>query len=154
MVARARYLQGAIAADRGDAAGVARTLAALADPARDELRADRLELVGRLRMLERDPAGALGPLRESADIRRDVLDYVGMARALALAGAAAEAAGRLAEAADLYLRAGRSAGAGGDPADARRWLEAAARLAAAADEAEILAQARERLDRLDRGREE
>jgi hypothetical protein len=90
----------------------------------------------------------LPAFREGADLRRDVEDYVGMARALALAGEAAKSAGRAAEAADLYFRAGRSAELEGNRADARRWLEAAARLAATTGQAEILSQARERLERL------
>jgi hypothetical protein len=55
----------------------------------------------------------------AADLRRDRLDYRGMARALALA---AQFTPNAPEAADLYLRAGRSAAAQGDAADARTWL--------------------------------
>ena len=52
-----------------------------------------------------DWTDAIASLVSVADYRRDALDYRGMARALALAGGAAESAGRDAEAADLYLRA-------------------------------------------------
>jgi tetratricopeptide (TPR) repeat protein len=148
VVARALYLRGRIAADRGDRRAVSRVLAALGAPQDAGLRADRLELAGRLNMLENRPENALPAFRESADLRREVEDYIGMARALALAGEAAESSGQLAEAADLYFRSGRSAEVEGNPADARHWLGAAARLAATTGQAEILSQSRERLESL------
>ena len=86
--------------------------------------------------------------RESADLRRDVSDYTGMARALALAGEAADRTGRAAEAADLYFRAGRSAEAEDHLEDARRWLTTAVRLGRAADRPDLVAQARELLRRV------
>jgi tetratricopeptide (TPR) repeat protein len=148
LVDRALFLRGRIAADRADTAGVSRALALLGHAQNAELRADRLELLGRLDLLEDRPESALPSFRESADLRREVEDYIGMARALALAGEAAQSTGRVAEAADLYFRAGRSAELEGNQADARRWLESAARLAATTGQAEILSQARERLEQL------
>jgi hypothetical protein len=145
---RAWFLNGRIAADRADRAGVARALAALGQAQDPELQADRLELTGRLELLEDRPERALPAFRASADLRRDAEDYLGMARVLALAGEAAERAGMAGEAADLYFRAGRSAEVEGGPADARRWLAAAARLAETTGQTEILAQANERLARL------
>jgi hypothetical protein len=62
----------------------------------------------------------------AADLRRDQLDYRGMARALALAAQFATAPNA---AADLYLRAGRSAAGQGDTAQARLWLNQARELA-------------------------
>jgi hypothetical protein len=120
-----------------DAAGVSRALAQLGDPQNAELRADRLELRGRLNLLENRPESALPAFRESADLRREAEDCIGMARALALAGEAAKSLGRAAEAADLFFRAGRSAQLEGDQAEARRWLDTAARLAANTGQAEI-----------------
>jgi hypothetical protein len=152
---RAWFLNGRIAADRADRGGVARALGALGGAPEPELQADRLELTGRLNMLDDAPRQALAALRASADLRREAEDYAGMARALALAGDAAEAAGETAEAADLYFRAGRSAEVEGRAADAQRWLGAAARLAATTGQASILAQAKDGLDALreaDRGR--
>ena len=103
------FLRGLIADERGDRAGLDRAAAALgpsADPADiDELRARRL----------RDRAAAL----HAADLRRDALDYRGLARALALAASLTPDA---AAAADLYLRAGRSAAAQGEKAQAQAWL--------------------------------
>ena len=148
LVDRALFLRGRIAADRDDVAGVSRARAQLGHAQNAELRADRLELLGRLNLLEDRPEGALPAFRESADLRREVEDYTGMARALAFAGEAAKSTGRAAEAADLYFRAGRSAELEGNRADARRWLDSAARLAAKTGQAEILSQARERLEHL------
>jgi tetratricopeptide (TPR) repeat protein len=148
LVARALFLRGRIAADRADAAGVSRAVDQLGDSQDAELRADRLELLGRLNVLQGRPASALPAFRQSADLRREVEDYIGMARVLALAGEVARSTGRAAEAADLYFRAGRSAELEGNRADARRWLDSAARLAASTGQAEILSQAKERLRQL------
>ncbi|HSA82081.1 MAG TPA: hypothetical protein VLE23_14790 [Geminicoccaceae bacterium] len=145
---RAWFLNGRIAADRDDEAGLSRALAALVPSQDPELQADRLELIGRREQLDDQPERALSAFRTSADLRRDTEDYLGMARALALAGAAAEDAGLMTEAADFYFRAGRSAEVEGRPADARAWLATAARLAETTGQAEILDQANERLERL------
>jgi tetratricopeptide (TPR) repeat protein len=145
---RAWFLNGRLAADRADQAGVARALAALGRAQNPELQADRLELIGRRDLLDDRPDRALPAFRTSADLRRDAGDYLGMARVLALAGEAAEGADVIPEAADLYFRAGRSAEVEGRPADAQRWLSAAARLAQTTGQAEILAQANDRLARL------
>lgn len=112
LVDAAWFLRGLIADARGDRSGLQRAAAALgaaADPA------DIAELRARL-TLDRTQA-----LRAAA-LRRDALDYRGMARALALA---AQGTPNDAEAADLYLRAGRSAAAQGDTAQARVWLDRA-----------------------------
>ena len=103
---------------------------------------------GRLDLLEDRPERALPAFRASADLRRDAEDYLGMARVLAFAGEAAERAGLSDDAADLYFRAGRSAEVERDVANARRWLGAAARLAATTGQTAILAQANDRLESL------
>jgi tetratricopeptide (TPR) repeat protein len=145
---RAWFLKGRIAADDTDAAEVRRALAALGGSPNPELQADRLELTGRLELLEGRPERALSAFRDSADLRRDAEDYLGMARVLALGGAAAERAGLFADAADLFFRAGRSAEVERDFANARRWLGAAARLAETTGQDAILAEANERLEGL------
>jgi tetratricopeptide (TPR) repeat protein len=145
---RAWFLKGRIAADDADGAEVRRALAALARPANPELQADRLELSGRLELFEGRPEHALPAFRDSADLRREAEDYLGMARVLAFAGAAAERAGLFADAADLFFRAGRSAEVERDFSNARLWLGAAARLAETTGQAAILAEANERLERL------
>jgi len=58
----------------------------------------------------------------AVELRQTTLDYRGLARALALEGAAAEHTADKAVAADLFLRAGRSAVMQGDQSDARAWL--------------------------------
>jgi hypothetical protein len=103
------FLRGLIADARQDRPGLEKAAASLT-PAADP--ADVAELRSRL---SHNPALAL----QAADLRRDGLDYRGMARALALA---AQFTPDAAAASDLYLRAGRSAAAQGEAADARVWL--------------------------------
>jgi len=89
------------------------SLSPTADPA------DAAELRARL---DRNAQLAL----QAADLRRDALDYRGMARTLALAARLTSDADA---AADLYLRAGRSAAGQGDTATAKAWLGEARDLA-------------------------
>ena len=65
----------------------------------------------------------------AAGLRQATLDYRGLARALAIEGVAVERAGDKIAAADLFLRAGRSAAAQGDKTSARDWLRRAMSLA-------------------------
>jgi hypothetical protein len=126
VVRRAWFIRGLVAADRSDAAGLAQAIAALAAPTKQaDLEADRQELQGRAALLANDPAGALSLFEQSASNRQQALDYRGMARALSLAGDAALRSGRAADAADLFLRAGRSALLQGDTATAAPLLKRA-----------------------------
>ncbi len=103
------FLRGLIADSHHDRATLQHAASALtsqADPG------DQTELQARV---TRDPTLALA----AADIRRTALDYRGMARCLALA---AHDTPDPARAADLYLRAGRSAAAQHDAGQARIWL--------------------------------
>ena len=128
VVRRAWFIRGLVAADRSDAAGLAQAIAALAalPPTKQaDLEADRQELQGRAALLANDPAGALTLFEQSATNRQQALDYRGMARALSLAGDAALRSGRAADAADLFLRAGRSALLQGDTATATPLLKRA-----------------------------
>jgi len=123
---RAWFIRGLVAADRSDAAGLAQAIAALAAPTKQaDLDADRQELQGRAALLANDSAGALRLFEQSASNRQQALDYRGMARALSLAGDAALRSGRAADAADLFLRAGRSALLQGDTATAAPLLKRA-----------------------------
>jgi len=125
-VRRAWFIRGLVAADRSDAAGLTQAIAALAPPTKQaDLEADRQELQGRAALLANDSAGALGLFEQSASNRQQALDYRGMARALSLAGDAALRSGRAADAADLFLRAGRSALLQGDMAMATPLLKRA-----------------------------
>jgi tetratricopeptide (TPR) repeat protein len=106
------FLRGLIADTRADRPGLERAAGSLTGTADA---ADTTELHARL---NHDAALAL----HAADLRRTALDYRGMARCLALA---AHYTPDPAAAADLYLRAGRSAAAQGETAEARIWLTAA-----------------------------
>lgn len=129
VVRRAWFIRGLVAADRSDAAGLAQAIAALAPPTKQaDLEADRQELQGRAAMLAGDSAGALSLFEQSAANRQQALDYRGMARGLSLAGDAALRSGRAADAADLFLRAGRSALLQGDTATATPLLKRAEEL--------------------------
>ena len=103
------FLRGMIADARGDRAGLERAAASLSP------RADSADIAELRARLTADAALAL----KSADARRDVLDYRGMARTIALAAQFTADAGRASE---LYLRAGMSAAAQGDKDRARAWL--------------------------------
>jgi hypothetical protein len=106
------FLRGLIADAQKDRPALQRAAASLD---KDANPADVAELQARLSL---DPKLAL----QAADLRRDQLDYRGMARALALA---AQLTPDASASADLYLRAGRSAAAQRETDDARTWLSAA-----------------------------
>ena len=115
---RAWFIRGLVAAQRGDGAALAQAIAALPPSKQADLQADREELEGRAALLGNRPADALALLQRAAANRQQALDYRGMARALASAADAAQRSGHAAEAADLLLRAGRSALLQGDAATA------------------------------------
>ena len=121
-VARATFLRGLIADDRGDEAGLAAATDALTTAKTPPFEADSAELAARLALRRGDPARARERAEHAAGLRQATLDYRGLARALAIEGAAAERPGDKIAAADLFLRAGRSAAAQGDKTSARDWL--------------------------------
>jgi tetratricopeptide (TPR) repeat protein len=127
--ARATFLRGVIADERNDAAALAAAAGALAPATQPPLQADAAELAARLALRRNDPRGAGDAAARAVGLRRDTLDYRGLARALSLQGDASQRAGDTAGAADLYLRAGRSAAAQGDADQARQWLQQAVALA-------------------------
>jgi hypothetical protein len=128
-VAQATFLRGLIADDRGDEAGLATAADALTGVKAPPFEADSAELSARLALRRRDPARAREQAARAAELRQATLDYRGLARALAIEGTAAERLGDQTAAADLLLRAGRSAAAQGDKKSARAWLRRAASLA-------------------------
>jgi len=128
-VARATFLRGLIADDRGDEAGLATTADALTTAKTPPFEADSAELSARLALRRGDPARAREQAAHAAGLRQATLDYRGLARALAIEGVAVERAGDKIAAADLFLRAGRSAAAQGDKTSARDWLRRAMSLA-------------------------
>ncbi len=119
--AKAHFVAGLIAADRGATGALRTRIAALSVDANDSARSDRFELQARLAGLEGDVDGALGLLDQVVVSRRLERDYRGMVRALATAGGLAEGASRLQQAGDYFLRAGRSAAQRAEP-EAREWL--------------------------------
>lgn len=125
VAARAAFLRGLIADERGDFAGLLAMRQAIGSPVDADLRADALELNARILWRQAAWQPARAAASEAADLRREMLDYRGMARALSLAADAAERAGDRASAADLYLRAGRSAAEQGDRVEARGWIQRA-----------------------------
>ena len=127
--ARATFLRGLIADDRGDEVGLISATQALKAATDPSLQADAKELAARLSLRQKSFAAAQADAGQAALLRQKTMDYRGLARALALEGEAANDAGDAKAASDLYLRAGRGAAAQGDSASARKWLEEAARLA-------------------------
>jgi tetratricopeptide (TPR) repeat protein len=128
-VARATFLRGLIADDRGDEAGLATAADDLTTAKTPPFEADSAELSARLALRRGDPARAREQAARAAGLRQATLDYRGLARALAIEGAAVERAGDKIAAADLFLRAARSAAAQGDTSSARDWLRRAMSLA-------------------------
>ena len=123
--AGASFLRGLIADESGDEAALRAASGRLTGVSAPLRVADRLELQARLALRQGDFATARAAAMHAATVRQEGLDYRGMARALAVAAAAAEQAGERELAADLYLRAGRSAAAQSDAVTARPWLERA-----------------------------
>jgi hypothetical protein len=127
--ARATFLRGLIADDRGDATGLAADAAALKGATDPSLQADSAELDGRTELRGGDNTTARQSAEHAVLLRQQTLDYRGLARCLALGGEAARRAGDNEAAADLFFRAGRSAAAQGDRPSARVWLQQAVSLA-------------------------
>jgi hypothetical protein len=127
--ARATFLRGLMADERDDAAGLAAAAAALRPTTEPALQADAAELTARIALRRGAFDGAEAEAARAVLLRQEALDYRGLARALALQGQAALKLDRPKIAADLYLRAGRSAAAQGDGEAARPWLAQARALA-------------------------
>ena len=121
--AGASFLRGLIADESDDVEGLRAAAGRLSGATAPLRLADKLELQARLAFRNPDLAAARAAALQAASIRQEALDYRGMARALAVAGLATERAGERELAADLYLRAGRSAAAQSDPETAKPWLE-------------------------------
>ena len=145
---RAHYVLGMLAADAGDSGALAQAIAAMGAKPDPALQADRRELQGRQLALGGEHGGAVAAFGQAAALRRELRDYVGMARVLAAAGASAERTGDDAGAADYYYRAGRSAAAQDDADNARSWLATARKLAARGGQPRIAADAGQLLSTL------
>ena len=139
---RTHFLRGRIAADRGESEQLRLEITALGEPSVPGLRADRIELIGRLAMLEGRWDDAVTTLDQAARMRASNRNYRPMATALATAAKACERGQRPEDGAYRYLRAARSAALSGDTARATAWLQESVRLAEQAGSASILAEAR------------
>ena len=142
---KTHFLRGMLASEREDIAQLRAAVTALGQPQQPLLRADRLELAGRLALAEQNWDAAVEAFDSAASLRREALDYRGMVRALVLAGEGSEKAGRNRQAAILYLRAGRSAFFSDQMADAQKWLNHSVQLASTAGEDKIIEEARSHL---------
>lgn len=110
---RGIFLAGLVAAQQPDNATLSRSITALAavpPPHSAVLNADLAELRA-LAVLGASPGQAMGFAATSAELRRQTGEYRAMARALALEGRAAQAAGQTAQASELFARAAQSEGA-------------------------------------------
>ena len=129
-VPRAWFIRGLVAADRrrrrgprpGDRRPPAQPSRPISKPTARSCRAAP-------RCSANRPAEALALFEQSAGNRQQALDYRGMARALSFAGDAALRSNRAADAADFFLRAGRSSLLQGDTATALPLLKRAEDLA-------------------------
>jgi tetratricopeptide (TPR) repeat protein len=137
---RAWFIRGLVAANQGDRAALAQAIAALRPSKSADLEADRLELQGRSALLDDRPAQALTAFDQSAANRQQSLDYRGMARTLASAGDASLRLDRAADAANYFLRAGRSALLQGDGTMALPLLKRAEDLARQSGQNSIVAE--------------
>jgi tetratricopeptide (TPR) repeat protein len=137
-VPRAWFIRGLVAAERSDGTTLGQAIAALPPSKQADLEADRQELQARSALLDNRPADALALFEQAAANRQQALDYRGMARALSFAGDSALRANRAAQAADLFLRAGRSALLQGDTATALPLLKQAEDLARQTAQASIV----------------
>jgi hypothetical protein len=124
VTARAAFIRGLIADAKGDLPGLRLAHANIGAAKSEEARADESELAARL-LLRDDPSRARAEAERAAALRREFVDYRGLSRCLGLAALAAERAGELPSAADLYLRAGRSAAGQAENTMAAEWLKRA-----------------------------
>ena len=97
--ARATFLRGRIADDRGDVKGLATAAGALNATDTASFAADSAELGARLALRGGDATGAQHEAARAAELRQATLDYRGLARALAIEGTAVQREGDKAAAA-------------------------------------------------------
>jgi hypothetical protein len=126
--ARASFLRGLIADEKGDTVELDAALARLARPISADQQADVDELLARRDLRQGAVDAATSEAERAANLRRTDLDYRDMARALALAADAEVRVGNREVAAEFYMRAGQSAAAQRDTDMARLWLQLAMEL--------------------------
>jgi hypothetical protein len=111
--AGAAFLGGLIADDRADAVGLDDAITGLGQPTSSDQQANLAELLARRDRRQGMFAVAAAEAERAADLRRDILDYRGMARALEVAADAEARAGDREAATALYMRAAQSVAASG-----------------------------------------
>ena len=116
------FLRGLIASDRGNVQMLKKTIASMGDPSSEFLKADYLELRGRLAMALNKWQEAAAYLAASVKLRRKHLNYRRMRIALALSAQANAKSHRYTTAILHYFQAGRSAALAGEIENAREWL--------------------------------
>lgn len=126
--AKTSYLRGLISSQRNDIAGIREAIRNIGQSEIMTVKADQMELQGRLAMAENSWNQAVFDFDQVTHLRRENRDYRRMAITLALSATASEKSGRLAAAAGKYLQAGRSAAQREDRSNARKWLSQAALL--------------------------
>jgi tetratricopeptide (TPR) repeat protein len=141
-VSRTHFLRGRMAADRGDTEQLRLEITGLGEPSVPGLQADRLELIGRLAMLDGRWDDAVTALDQVARLRAVNRNYRSMATVLATAAQACERTQRPEDAAYRYLRAARSAALSGETERATVWLQESVRLADLAGAESLLQEAR------------
>jgi hypothetical protein len=146
VASQACFLRGLIADDRNDVAALEAALRCASRVSTGAGDANASELSARIALKRGDAATAEATAEKTVDLRRDLHDDRGIARSLALAGAAARQAGSAARAASFYLRAARSAAAQGDAIAARQWFQTAVSLS---DDADVRAEAERALSAID-----
>jgi tetratricopeptide (TPR) repeat protein len=117
--ASAAFIRGLIADDRADAVGLDDAITRLGQPTSSDQPADLAELLARRDLRQGMFAVAAAEAERAADLRRDILDYRGMARALGVAANAEARAGDRDAATTLYTRAAQSVSVSGDTEAAR-----------------------------------
>lgn len=147
--ARAHFVHGMLAADDGHIVKSRTALQNMGAPTHAALLADKEMLKGRLLLLEKNLTAASHAFGNAADIRQELGDYIGMAKAMAAGADTAALSGDVSAAADLYYRAGRSAAVQDDLSRARLWLRRSYELATQHNLTTIAKDSQEQLQSLD-----
>ncbi len=145
---RAHFLRGLIAVRRGKTRQLRTEIAAMGEPTDPRLQADYRELSGHLALAEDRWETAIRAFTEAAKLRSDTGDYRGMVRVLAVVGDVFERAGQPSEAANHFLRGGRSAAIQGANSEASELLTRATRLAEQVGDHKTAQDAQEHLSKL------
>lgn len=123
--AKTNYLRGLLSSRRNDIEGIRESIGNIGQPGFTMVKADQIELQGRLAMAENNWNQAIIDFDRVTHLRMETGDYRRMAITLALSAKANEKAGRTEVAAGKYLQAGRSAALRENRSHATKWLNQA-----------------------------